>query len=82
MSLCVLDEFVLSKSRHLVEGDAVTAQLSVLTCENKEGAEECVYWVQLFDSQGDPVMKDVSVDFLKAHETFNKLKDTIGMNIP
>lgn len=81
MGLCVLDEFVLNKSRHRIEGDSVTALLSSLTCENEEGSEECIYWVQLFNSEGNPVMKEALTDFINAYAVYEKLKNILGESI-
>lgn len=78
MALCVLADNLLAKSRHRIEGDSVTAKLSVLTCENNEGDEEFVYWVQLLDSEGEIIMKGIILDFITASETFERLKRTIG----
>lgn len=78
MALCVLAENLLTKSRHRIEGDSVTAKLSVLICENEEGDDEFIYWVQLLDSEGEIMMKEVLVDFISASETFERLKSTIG----
>lgn len=78
MSLCVLGDFALVKSRHRVEGDSVTAKLSVLTCENGTGDIEYVYWVELHDSEGNPVMKEASSDFMIASDIFERLKVTLG----
>lgn len=81
MALCVLAENLLAKSRHRIEGDSVTAKLSVLTCENDEGNDEYVYWVQLLDSEGEIIMKEILVDFVTASETFERLKITIGPSV-
>lgn len=52
MSLCVMAENLLAKSRHRIEGDSVTAKLSALICENDEGNDEYMYWIELLDSEG------------------------------
>lgn len=78
MSLCVLAENLLAKSRHRIEGDSVTAKLSVLICENDEGNDEYVYWVQLLDSEGELILKEVLSDFITASDTFERLKKTVG----
>lgn len=81
MALCVLADNLLAKSRHRIDGDSVTAKLSVLTCENDEGNDEFVYWVQLLDSEGEIIMKEILVDFVTASETFERLKSTIGPSV-
>lgn len=78
MTLCVLAENLLAKSRHRIEGDSVTAKLSALICENDEGNDEYIYWVQLLDSEGESIMKEALSDFITASDTFERLKRTIG----
>lgn len=78
MALCVLEDVMLAKSRHRVEGDGVTARLSVLTCENDAGDTEYVYWVELHDSEGNTVMKEASPDFMIASDIYERLKATLG----
>ena len=81
MALCVLAENLLAKSRHRIDGDSVTAKLSVPICENDEGDEEFLYWIQLFDSEGEIMMKEALIDFISASETFERLKGTLGSAI-
>ena len=81
MALCVLAENLLAKSRHRIDGDSVTAKLSVLICVNDEGDEEFLYWIQLFDSEGEIMMKEALIDFISASETFERLKGTLGSAI-
>ncbi|MCK7562530.1 hypothetical protein [Citrobacter koseri] len=78
MSLCVMAENLLAKSRHRIEGDSVTAKLSALICENDEGNDEFMYWIELLDSEGEIMMKEVTTDFITASDTFERLKSTIG----
>ncbi|MDM3132238.1 hypothetical protein [Citrobacter sp. CK205] len=78
MSLCVMAENLLAKSRHRIEGDSVTAKLSALICENDEGNDEYMYWIELLDSEGEIMMKEVTTDFITASDTFERLKSTIG----
>ncbi|EMX9223351.1 TPA: hypothetical protein ACTYHK_001720 [Citrobacter koseri] len=78
MSLCVMAENLLAKSRHRIEGDSVTAKLSALICENDEGNDEYMYWIELLDSEGQIMMKEVTTDFITASDTFERLKSTIG----
>lgn len=81
MTLSVLDQNLLSKSRHRVDGDSVTAKFSVLTCENEDRKDEYVYWVELYDSTGDIVMKEISMEFLTANNIYFRLKETLGAEI-
>ncbi|WP_370905946.1 hypothetical protein [Citrobacter koseri] len=78
MSICVMAENLLAKSRHRIEGDSVTAKLSALICENDEGNDEYMYWIELLDSEGEIMMKEVTTDFITASDTFERLKSTIG----
>lgn len=81
MALCVMAENLLAKSRHRIEGDSVTAKLSALTCENDEGNDEYIYWVELLDSEGEFILKEVLSDFITASDTFERLKKTIGPEV-
>ncbi|MDH0199194.1 hypothetical protein [Enterobacter cloacae] len=72
---------ILAKSRHRIEGDSVTAKLSALICENDEGNDEYMYWVELLDSEGEIILKEVCTDFISASETFERLKSTIGPEV-
>lgn len=81
MALCVMAENLLAKSRHRIEGDSVTAKISALICENDEGNDEYIYWVQLLDSEGEFMLKEVCTDFISASETFERLKATIGTEV-
>lgn len=81
MALCVMEDVMLAKSRHRVEGDGVTAKLSVLTCENDVGDTEYAYWVELHDSEGNTVMKEASQDFMTASDIYERLKATLGPTV-
>lgn len=81
MALCVMADNILAKSRHRIEGDSVTAKLSALICENDEGNDEYMYWVELLDSEGEIILKEVCTDFISASETFERLKSTIGTEV-
>lgn len=81
MALCVMADNILAKSRHRIEGDSVTAKLSALICENDEGNDEYMYWVELLDSEGEIILKEVCTDFISASETFERLKSTIGPEV-
>lgn len=78
MALCVMADNLLAKSRHRIEGDSVTAKFSALICENDEGNDEYMYWIELLDSEGEIMLKEVCTDFISASETFERLKSTIG----
>jgi hypothetical protein len=81
MGLCVLCDTLLAKSRHQVEGDCVTVKFSALTCENKEGNDEYMYWIELLDSEGNVVMKEIRADFLTASDIHERLKKTLGVKL-
>lgn len=78
MGLCVLGDTVLAKSRHLVEGDCATARFTALACENEEGNDEYAYWVELLGSDGEPIMKEASSDFVAACDIYERLKAMLG----
>lgn len=81
MGLCVLGDALLAKSRHQIEGDCVTVKFTALACENEAGNDEYMYWVELLDSEGDPIMKEISSDFMTASDIHKRLKETLGSEI-
>ncbi|QLZ42288.1 hypothetical protein [Citrobacter sp. RHBSTW-00127] len=78
MGLCVLGDALLAKSRHQIEGDCVTVKFTALACENEAGNDEYMYWVELHDSEGNTVMKEVPPDFMIASDIYERLKTTLG----
>ena len=72
---------LLAKSHHRIEGDSVTAKFSALICESDEGSDEYIYWIELLDSEGEIMLKEVCTDFISASETFERLKSTIGPKV-
>lgn len=81
MGLCVLGDALLAKSRHQIEGDCVTVKFTALACENEAGNDEYMYWVELLDSEGNPIMKEISSDFMTASDIHKRLKETLGSEI-
>lgn len=78
MALCVLGDTLLAKSRHQIQGDCVTVKFTSLACENEEGNIEFIYWIELLDSDGELMMKEISPDFITASDIHERLKKTIG----
>lgn len=81
MGLCVLGDALLAKSRHQIEGDCVTVKFTALACENEAGNDEYMYWVELLDSEGNPIMKEISSDFMTASDIHKRIKETLGSEI-
>lgn len=81
MGLCVLGDALLAKSRHQIEGDCVTVKFTALACENEAGNDEYMYWVELLDSEGNPMMKEISSDFMTASDIHKRIKETLGSEI-
>ncbi|ALX94901.1 hypothetical protein AV650_15670 [Serratia fonticola] len=81
MTLCVLGDTVLAKSRHLMEGDCVTAKFTALACENDEGNDEYMYWIEPLGSDGEKVMKEISCDFITACDIYDRLKKLLGADV-
>ncbi|MFV1476136.1 hypothetical protein [Serratia sp. szju] len=78
MALSVLGDSLLAKSRHRVEGDSVTATFTAVACENEEGNDEFMYWVELLGSAGETILKEISSDFITASDIYERLKKTLG----
>lgn len=78
MGLCVLGDALLAKSRHQIEGDCVTVKFTALACENEEGNDEYMYWIELLGSDGELMMKETSTDFIAASGIHEQLKKTLG----
>ncbi|WP_314140138.1 hypothetical protein [Buttiauxella noackiae] len=81
MGLCVLGDALLAKSRYQIEGDCVTVKFTALACENEAGNDEYMYWVELLDSEGNPIMKEISSDFMTASDIHKRIKETLGSEI-
>lgn len=78
MTLIVLGDSLLAKSRHSVEGDCVTVTFTSVACENEEGGDEYMYWVELLGTNGELMMKEISSDFITASDIYERLKKTLG----
>ena len=78
MGLCVLGDALLAKSRHQIEGDCVTVKFTALACENEEGNDEYMYWIELLGSDGELMMKETSTVFIAASGIHEQLKKTLG----
>lgn len=82
MGLCVLGDALIAKSRHQIEGDCVTVKFTALACENDDGNDEYMYWVELLGSDGELMMKEISSNFMVASDIHQRLKNTIGAEFP
>lgn len=81
MALSVLGDALIAKSRHVIEGDCVTVKFTAVACENEEGNDEFVYWIELIGSDSELMMKEISCDFITACDIHERLKKTIGQEI-
>lgn len=81
MTLIILGDSLLAKSRHSVEGDCVTVTFTSVACENEEGNDEYMYWIELQGSDGELMMKEISSDFITASDIYKRLKKMLGQVI-
>jgi hypothetical protein len=78
MTLSVLGDALLAKSRHVIQGDCVTLNFTSVVCESDTGNDEYMYWIELLSSEGYPIMKEISHDFIAASDIHDRLKKVIG----
>lgn len=78
MTLSVLGDALLAKTRHVIQGDCVTLNFTSVACENEAGNDEYMYWIELLSSEGYPIMKEISHNFITASDIYDRLKKMIG----